>query len=67
MRLLMLLSAISLAAETRTLTLKQAVDLALEQNPDLVLARLDEVKANQAVRAARDPFIPKVYVGSGLA
>jgi outer membrane protein TolC len=63
----MLLSAISLAAETRTLTLKQAVDLALEQNPDLVLARLDEVKANQAVRAARDPFIPKVYVGSGLA
>ena len=67
MRLLMLLSAISLFAETRTLTLKQAVDLALEQSPDLVLARLDELKANQAVRAARDPFIPKVYVGSGLA
>lgn len=67
MRLLMLLSAISLFAETRTLTLKQAVDLALDQSPDLVLARLDELKANQAVRAARDPFIPKVYVGSGLA
>ena len=67
MRLLMLLSAISLFAETRTLSLKQAVDLALEQNPDLVLARLDELKANEAVRAARDPFIPKVYVGSGLA
>jgi len=58
---------ISLGAETRTLTLKQAVDLALEQNPDIVLARLDEMKANQAVRAARDPFIPKLYVGSGLA
>ena len=67
MRLLMLLSAISLFAETRTLTLKQAVELALDQSPDLVLARLDELKANQAVRAARDPFIPKVYVGSGLA
>ncbi len=67
MRLLIFLSAICLAAETRTLTLKQAVDLALEQNPDLILARLDEVKANQAVRAARDPFIPKLYVGSGLA
>ena len=49
------------------MTLKQAVDLALEQSPDIILARLDEVKANQAVRAARDPFIPKLYVGSGLA
>lgn len=67
MRFLMLLSAISLFADTRTLTLSQAVDLALQQSPDLVLARLDEVKANQAVRAARDPFIPKIYVGSGLA
>lgn len=67
MRLLLLFSALSLAAETRTLTLKQAVDLALEQNPDLVLARLDEIKANQAIRAARDPFVPKLYVGSGLA
>lgn len=67
MRLLMIFSAISLLAETRTLTLKQAVDLALEQNPDLVLARLDEIKANQAIRAARDPFMPKVFVGSGLA
>jgi len=70
---LLLLSALSLGAcgalyaETRTLTLKQAVDLALEQNPDIVLARLEEVKANQAVRAARDPFVPKVYVGSGMA
>ena len=67
MRLIFVLSAISLAAETRTLSLKQTVDIALEQNPDLILARLDEVKANQAVRAARDPFIPKIHVGSGLA
>lgn len=67
MRFLLWLTAISLSAQTRTLTLKQAVDLALEQNPDVVLAHLDEVKANQAVRAARDPFIPKVFMGSGLA
>lgn len=67
MRLLTIFLAVSLWAETRTLTLKQAVDLALEQNPDLVLARLDEIKANQAIRAARDPFVPKVFVGSGLA
>jgi outer membrane protein TolC len=67
MRLLLWISALSLAAETRTLTLKQAVDLALEQSPEVILSRLDEVKANQAVRAARDPFVPKVVFGSGLA
>jgi outer membrane protein TolC len=54
-------------AETRTLTLKEAVDLALKQSPDLLLARLDEQRAEQAVRIARDPFTPKVVAGSGLA
>lgn len=56
-----------LAAEVHTLSLKQAVDLALKQNPDLLLARFDEVKAQQAIREARDPFHPKLIVGSGLA
>jgi outer membrane protein TolC len=55
------------AAEVRTLTLREAVDLALKQNPDLLLARLDQQKAEETVRLARDPFIPKVFVGSGLA
>jgi outer membrane protein len=54
-------------AEVRTLSLREAVQLALNQNPDLLLARLDEIKATEAVRLARDPFIPKVVVGSGLA
>ncbi len=54
-------------AEIRTLTLRDAIDIALKQNPDVVLARLDEQKAEEAVRLARDPFIPKVVVGSGLA
>ncbi|MBY0508276.1 MAG: TolC family protein [Bryobacteraceae bacterium] len=67
MRLILFLAALSCLAETRTLSLKQAVDLALEQNPEMILARLDEIKANQAIRAARDPYIPKIYVGSGLA
>ncbi len=56
-----------LAAEVHTLSLKQAVDLALKQNPDLLLARFDEAKAQQAIREARDPFHPKLIVGSGLA
>jgi outer membrane protein TolC len=43
------------------------VELALKQNPDIVLARLDEEKARQGVRVARDPFSPRVTVGSGLA
>jgi outer membrane protein len=54
-------------AETHSLTLRQAVDIALKQNPDLVLSRLDEQKAQDAVRVAKDPFVPKVYAGSGLA
>ncbi|HKE26488.1 MAG TPA: TolC family protein [Bryobacteraceae bacterium] len=56
-----------LAAEDHTLTLRQAMDLATRQNPDLALARLDEIKARAAIRVARDPFLPHVTVGSGLA
>ncbi|HYO81044.1 MAG TPA: TolC family protein, partial [Bryobacteraceae bacterium] len=54
-------------AEVRTLTLKAAVDLALKQNPDVLLARFDEQKAAEAVREARDPFTPRLVAGSGLA
>jgi outer membrane protein len=49
------------------MTLRQAVEAALKQSPDVALARLDEEKARQAVRLARDPFVPRVTVGSGLA
>lgn len=64
---LLLLFTFSLSAEIHTLTLKQAIDLALRQNPDLAIARLDEQKSLLAVRVARDPFVPKIYGGSGLA
>jgi outer membrane protein len=53
--------------ENHALTLKQAVDLALKENPDIVLARLDEQKAQAAIRVARDPFTPKIFAGSGAA
>ena len=49
------------------MTLRQAVDLALRQNPDIALARLDEDKARQGIRIAHGPFIPRITVGSGLA
>jgi outer membrane protein len=55
------------AAEVHTLSLREAVDLALKQSSEVVLARLEQQKASQAVRLARAPFFPKVVVGSGLA
>jgi outer membrane protein TolC len=65
--LLLCATAATAFAEVRSLTLRQAVEIALKENPDLVLARLDEQKAQGAIRVAKDPFIPKVYAGSGAA
>jgi outer membrane protein TolC len=69
MRTLWLVAAITVAAkaETYTLTLKQAVDRAAAQNPEVVMARLDQIRADQGVRVAKDPFSPHVGGGSGLA
>ena len=64
---LSLLVSTAIHAETYVMTLREAVDLALRQNPDLVLARLDEQKAAQAVRLAKDPFYPRLVAGSGAA
>jgi outer membrane protein len=49
------------------MTLRQAVETALKQNPDITLARLDEAKARQSVLLAKDPFTPHLVIGSGLA
>ena len=65
---LIFLSCAALASgEVRTLTMRQAVELALKQNPDILMARLDEQKAAESVREARDPFTPRLVAGSGLA
>src|ERR1039457_2553935 len=56
-----------LRAEVRPMTLRQAVETALRQNPDIALSRLEEERARQAVRVAKDPFTPRLTVGSGLA
>ncbi len=65
--ILILLSLAQAKAEVRTLTLAQALELAVAQNPDVALARLEERKSLDAVRVAKDPFIPRVIAGSGLA
>ena len=59
--------ACALRAEIHSMTLRQAVEMAVKQNPDIALARLDEEKARQGIRVAKDPFTPRVTVGSGLA
>jgi outer membrane protein len=60
-------SAAALHAEVHTINLRQAVERALQQNPEIAMARLDELKAQAIVRVRKDPFAPHVYVGSGLA
>jgi outer membrane protein len=55
------------SAEVRPLTLRQTLELAARQNPDVTLARLDEQRAEQGVKVAVDPFRPKIYGGSGVA
>jgi outer membrane protein TolC len=69
MQRIFLLAAAASAAfcEVRTVTLAQTLELAMTQSPEAALARLDERKAGEAVRAARDPFFPKIFAGSGLA
>src|SRR4051794_36766735 len=68
MRLLAAIALVTpiLSAEVRPMTLKQAVQAAMKQSPDLALARLDEEKVRLGVSLARDPFTPKVSVGSGM-
>ncbi len=54
-------------AEVHNLSLRSAVDLALRQNPDVLISRLNEQRAALGVNVARDPFVPKLFVGSGAA
>lgn len=65
--LLLLLAASIGFAEVHSLTLRQAIDVAMKESPDMILARLDEQKAQSAVRIANNPFVPKVFAGSGAA
>jgi outer membrane protein TolC len=64
---LLIALGVSARAETYSLTLKQAVDRALAQNPEVVMARLDEMKASQGIQVAKNPFSPHFGVGSGVA
>lgn len=53
--------------QAEPISLEEAVRLALSQNPDVQLARLDEEVAHQEVEIAKSPFTPQIFAGSGLA
>src|SRR6478735_3870624 len=54
-------------AEVHTMTLAQALARAAEQNPDVLLTRLDQRKAQIQVDQTSEPYSTKVTFGSGLA
>ena len=53
--------------EVRTMSLRQVLDAAVVQNPEVALARLEEEKSNDDIVLAKDPFHPKLVIGSGIA
>lgn len=56
-----------LFAESHKLSFDEALDRARKEAPEVLLARFDEAQAKHAIGVAKDPFSPKVIVGSGLA
>ncbi len=62
-----LLCVLPALAGQRMMTLKEAVELASRQSPEVVLARLDEQRAALEAQAVREPLLPRLVAGSGLA
>jgi outer membrane protein TolC len=59
--------ALTLQADVHNLTLAQALELAARENPEVLLARLDQQRSQDDVRIAQSPFRPKVTSGAGIA
>ena len=54
-------------AEIHSMTLRDVVRRVVQQNPDVTLALLGEEGARHGVQIAKDPFMPRLTLGSGLA
>lgn len=61
------LAASATAQDMERLTLRSAVQMALSRNLDVTLAQIEREKADAAVDEAAGPFMPQLFVGSGLA
>src|SRR5271163_4631897 len=55
------------AQDAETMTLRSAVTLALENSPDLKLARVQYTVALKEAGLDRAAFLPNLYTGSGAA
>lgn len=53
------------AMRTRPVSLQEAVETALRENPDHRQARLEAARARQGARAARDVFFPRLQATTG--
>jgi outer membrane protein TolC len=67
MKVLLFLIATCAFAEVHTLTLRQTLERATDQNPEVALARFETTRAQAQTMQLRDPFSLKLGVGSGLA
>ncbi len=65
--ILVFIAAATAQTPVHKLTLKESIELATRQNPDVLMARIEEQRATQNINVQRDPFFPKVYAGSGAA
>lgn len=65
--LLLFVPLLAAGGEVHSMTLREALARALNSNPEVLLSRLDLVKAQLGVKISKDPFVPKVYGGSGAA
>ena len=63
------IGAVSLAAQQAppsiSLTLKRALDLALQNSKDIKIARIQASVADRAAMISKADFLPNLYVGSG--
>jgi outer membrane protein len=59
--------ALTIQADVHNLTLAQALEIAARENPEVLLARLDQQRSQDDIRIAQGPFRPKVTSGAGIA
>lgn len=61
------LASLSFAQETKILTLKSAVSLAVAHSPAVAMAQAQYAVAKAEIAVNRSPFLPNLYTGSGVA
>src|SRR5437879_3057429 len=64
--LLVIVAALSPQAIAEPLTLRRAVQLALQHSTGIAIADADQKRAEQNVLEQRNLFIPQVNVGAGI-